>query len=154
MLLSLAVSDVGVGLIVQPFYITLLVKWAQENSPGCNTYRAFFLVGRLFSTASSFGVVAVSVGRFLAVHLHLRYQELVTHKRVVAVVISIWLMSAFLSLMTLWVPFDIRSLISVLLGAVGLILTTLAYIRIYLSCDSTRIRFRSCKYNKLHRLAN
>jgi len=83
--------------------------------------------------ASFFGVVAVSVDRFLAIHLHLRYQELVTHKRVVAVVILIWLMSAFLSLMTLWVSFDIRNLISALLGVVGLFLTMLVYIRIYLA---------------------
>jgi len=94
---------------------------------------AFFLVARLFSMASFFGVVAVSVDRFLAIHLHLRYQELVTHKRVVAVVILIWLMSTFLSLMTLWVSFDIRNLISALLGVVGLLLTMLVYIRIYLA---------------------
>ena len=133
LLLSLAVSDVGVGLSVQPFYISLLVTWAQETNPGCATYKAFFLVTRLFSMASFFGVVAVSVDRFLAIHLHLRYQELVTHKRVVAVVISIWVMSAFLSLMTLWVSFDIRNLISALLGVVGLFLTTVVYIRIYLA---------------------
>jgi len=133
LLLSLSVSDVGVGLSVQPFYISLLVNWAQENNPGCKTYKAFFLVTRLFSMASFFGVVAVSVDRFLAIHLHLRYQELVTHKRVVAVVILIWLMSAFLSLMTLWVSFDIRNLISALLGVVGLFLTMLVYIRIYLA---------------------
>jgi len=133
LLLSLAVSDVGVGLFVQPFYITLQVKWAQENSPGCNTYKAFFLVNRLFSMASFFGVVAVSVDRFLAIYLHLRYQELVTHKRVVAVVISIWVLGAFFSLMPLWVSFDIRNLLSVVLRVVGLILTTLVYIRIYLA---------------------
>ena len=133
LLLSLSVSDVYVGLSVQPFYISLLVNWAQENNPGCKAYKAFFLVIRLFSMASFFGVVAVSADRFLAIHLHLRYQELVTHKRVVAVVILIWLMSAFLSLMTLWVSFDIRNLISALLGVVGLLLTMLVYIRIYLA---------------------
>ncbi|KAL9956436.1 hypothetical protein ACROYT_G037911 [Oculina patagonica] len=47
-------------------------------------------MGNLFASASFFGVVAVSVDRSLAIHLHLRYQELVTHKRVVAVVILIW----------------------------------------------------------------
>ena len=133
LLLSLAVSDVGVGLLVQPFYASFFIKWLHENNPGCSTHSAFYFVGHIFSSASFFGVMAVSVDRFLAIHLHLRYQELVTHKCVVAVVILIWLMSAFLSLMTLWVSFDIRNLISALLGVVGLLLTMLVYIRIYLA---------------------
>ena len=41
LLLSLAVSDVGVGLLAQPFYISLLVRWIQTQDPGCNTYKAF-----------------------------------------------------------------------------------------------------------------
>ena len=41
-LLSLAVSDVGVGLVVQPFYSVLLVNWLQQqNDSGCNTIRIF-----------------------------------------------------------------------------------------------------------------
>ena len=89
LLLNIAVSDVGVGLLVQPFYTSILIKWLQQSDPGCNTYKVFHNIKSLFSLASFFGVVAVSVDRFLAIHLHLRYQELVTHKRVVAVVISI-----------------------------------------------------------------
>ena len=40
-----------------------------------------------------------SADRFLAIHLHLKYQELVTHKRVVAMLISTWVLSAIISLM-------------------------------------------------------
>ena len=48
----------------------------------------------IFTFASSFVLWALnSVDRFLAAHLHLRYQELMTHKRVVAAVISIWTLS-------------------------------------------------------------
>ncbi|XP_078347971.1 melanocyte-stimulating hormone receptor-like [Oculina patagonica] len=133
LLLSLAVSDVGVGLLVQPFYTALLAMWLQENDPGCNTYNVFSIIGNCLSAASFFGVVAVSVDRFLAIHLHLRYQELVTHKRVVAVVISIWVFSAFLSLLMVWVSFDVKSLIVFILGFVFVVVTTLIYIRIYLA---------------------
>ena len=133
LLLSLAVSDAGVGLVGQPFYTPLLVKWLQQNDPGCITYMVFNIITGVFALASFLGVVAVSVDRLLAIHLHLRYQELVTHKRVVAVVISIWVTSVFLSLMTLWASFDIRNLISVFLSVIGLLLTTLAYMRIYLA---------------------
>ena len=83
-LLSLAVSDVGVGLFAQPFYTSLLVRLLKRNHLGCNYYLVLNVSGYLFSIASFLGIVAVSVDRFLAVHLHLRYRELVTFKRVVA----------------------------------------------------------------------
>ena len=135
LLLSLAVSDVGVGLLVQPFYTSILIKWLQQSNPGCNTYKVFHSITYLFSLASFFGVVALSVDRFLAIHLiHLRYQELVTHRRVVSVVISIWVISAFLPLSaTFSVPLDIYSHIMTILGAACIILVTMVYIRIYLA---------------------
>ena len=133
LLLSLAVSDVGVGLLVQPFYTVLLIKWSQQMVPNCSTYITFFIIGYLFCIASFFGVAAVSIDRFLAIHLHLRYQELVTHKRVIVVVISIWLMSAFHPFLMFVIPLDIYSLIILIVGTVVLILTTMIYIRIYLA---------------------
>ena len=132
LLVSLAVSDVGVGLLGQPFYISLLVNGLQQENPDCNTYMVFDLMMGLFPIASFLGVVAVSVDRFLAIQFHLRYQELVTYKRVVAVVISVWLTSLSFSLITLWVPSDIKFIILCLGGAAGLLLTTVVYIKIYL----------------------
>ena len=137
LLLSLSVSDVGVGLFVQPLYLSLLVKWIQQIFPNCNTYKAFSIIGILFGTASFFNVLAVSVDRFLAIHLHLRYQELVTHKRVVAVVISIWVLSTFLSFTIMWTPSSNPTLFACIL-AVGLFLTTMVYIRIYLAARRHR----------------
>ena len=102
LLLSLACSDVAVGLFILPLSTFVLVKWLQLDNLNCNIYQVLNMSGYLFLTASFFGVVAVSVDRFLAVHLHLRYQELVTHRRVVVVVIGKWLCSAFFSLITFW----------------------------------------------------
>ena len=85
LLLSLAVSDLGVGLLAQPFYIVKIVN--PTHVAFCRTFKAIKLI---FTFASFLSVVAIGVDRFLAIRLHLRYQQLVTHKRVVAVVISIW----------------------------------------------------------------
>ena len=74
--MSLAVSDIGVGLLSQPFYTSLLVNFLQKNSLDCNTYMTFKVIGCVLLFASFLGVVATSVDRFLAIHLHLRYQEL------------------------------------------------------------------------------
>jgi len=133
LLLSLAVSDVGVGLLIEPFYISLLVKGLQQSPSGCSTNKAFEIIVVLFSTASFWGVVTISIDRFLALHFHLRYQELVTQKRAVAVVISIWLLSTFLSSMKLWLPPNTHSLFLCIGTVIGLLLTTLVYIRIYLT---------------------
>ena len=48
LLLNLAVSDIGVGVFVQPFYTSLLVKWLQQNNPGCQTYMVFVIITSSF----------------------------------------------------------------------------------------------------------
>ena len=131
-LLSLAVSDVGVGLLAQPLYIWLLVNRIKVKTPNCNTYKVFDMMTGLFPSASFFGVVAISVDRFLAIQFHLRYQELVTYKRVVVVVISIWKCSVSFSLISLWIPPFTKFIILSISGVSGIILTTMAYLKIYL----------------------
>ncbi|CAH3037182.1 unnamed protein product [Porites lobata] len=102
LLLSLAVSDLGVGLLVQPLYIASLVMLIKENTQTRTfeiTLNIFYQTGNFLTYASFIGVVALAADRFLALHFYLRYQELVTHKRVVTVVISIWIISAILMLL-------------------------------------------------------
>ena len=60
LLLSLAVSDLGVGLMVQPSYIASLVMEMEhktENNPAYNiTYKLYVFTVNLFGFASFFGV--------------------------------------------------------------------------------------------------
>ena len=131
-LLSLAVSDLGVGLLGEPYYVGTLVKWLQrDNSPDAAASTVFRFTLYLFSAASFLGVMALSGDRFLAVHLHLRYQELVTHKRVVAAVISIWVFSAFLSLVYLRVSRNISYIMFSIIGVVCLVFSAMFYFKIY-----------------------
>ena len=133
LLLHLAFSDVAVGLFAQPLYISLLVKWLQIETPSCDVYLMLSIYGYVFISTSFLGMVAVSMERFLAVHLHLRYQELVTHKRVVYMVISIWVYSTFVSSVTLWGLRSTRDAIGLASAAIGFILTFVLYIKIYLT---------------------
>ena len=128
LLLSLVVSDLGVGLLVQPLHVAILVMKIKQNtnSTAYDTVKEASLIqGRALVSASHFGVFALAVDRFLAIQLHLRYQELVTHKRVVAVVISIWVFSASISTLHVFM----RAVIIV----VGVITTGLLYCKIYAS---------------------
>ena len=77
-------------------------------------------------------MVALAADRFLAVHLYLRYQELVTHKRVVAVVISIWIISAIPMLLSIWIP-NAVGIFFVSVNSVCYLTTVFFYFKIYLA---------------------
>ena len=107
-----------------------------------------------FAMSSFLSVVAVSVDRFLAVHLHLRYQEVVTHKRIFAVAISIWLLSATVPLLTLLNLLDAQRLILSLFGIAGILLTTLIYIRIYFVVRRHKMQIQSLRVLQSEERAN
>ena len=134
LLISLVVSDLAVGLLAQPLNITYFVMLLQGNRQTRMfqiTWNLFFATGTFLALASFLGVVALATDRFLAVYLHLRYQELVIHKRVVAVVISIWIMSAILMLLFKWIPYNAVTIISVLVESVCYVTTAFFYFKIY-----------------------
>ena len=79
MLLSLFISDLGVGFLIQPLYVAYLTMEITKNSKNVNTdniiaywavVKAYAIPQRLFVFASFFGVFAIAVDRFLAIHLH------------------------------------------------------------------------------------
>ena len=95
LLLSLAVFDLDVGLLVQPMYVAILLMNIQQNTESIayvTVYKAFFIQKKILVLASHFGVISLTVDRFLAIHLQLRYQELVTHKRVVVSCVRLWIL--------------------------------------------------------------
>ncbi|XP_068742537.1 melanocyte-stimulating hormone receptor-like [Montipora capricornis] len=110
LLLSLAVSDLGVGILVHPLFITRLALESRLQAALRTSfptfYRVSFFVIYQLTFASFFGVLSLSLDRFLAIHLHLRYQELVTYQRVVTAVISVWVLSGLIPLIWL-IPIDI-----------------------------------------------
>ena len=133
LLLSLAVSDLGIGLLAQPLYVAFLVMEIKQNRNSTAYYtveKARLIHGITMIFASHFGVFALAVDRFLAIQLHLRYQELVTHKRVVAVVISVWVFSVSISILLHLFPFYIMKAV---IFVVCVITTGLLYCKIYAS---------------------
>ena len=142
LLLSLAVSDLAVGLLAHPVFAAHLIIQIQQNTSD-NAYGTVFTIFLVFQNdllacASFFSVVAITVDRFLAIHLHLRYQELVTHKRVIAVVISIWVISAFLSLvlpaaLLEWIPKRVPGIMFAARDAVCFITTGFLHYKIHAS---------------------
>ena len=122
------------GLLVQPLYVATLVMKIEQNSNNTAYYtinKAHAIPKKLLVLASHLGVFALTVDRFLAVHLHLRYQELVTYKRVIAVVSSVWVLSASITLLRqLYSAVDSHIMPAVIV-VVCIITTGLLYCKIY-----------------------
>ena len=123
MLCSLAVTDVLVGLVAQPVYIT------QQLTDDRLAYHVWRLLGSL-CLVSLLTITAIAVDRFLALHYHMRYATLVTESRVKYTLIMIGLISFFVSVSVVWnervYQLSVGSII-----AISLVISTLSYIRIY-----------------------
>ena len=82
-------------------FVTSLIMESKQNNGSSKAFDAiriaFLTPKNIFSFATLFLIIVLCAERFAAIHFYLRYQELVTHKRVVAVVVLIWAFSALIS---------------------------------------------------------
>ena len=152
LLLSLAVSDLGVGLLSEPFYIWLLVRWSRPSLSSCTVFNFLFFPVRLFAGTSYLTVVAISMERFLAIHLHLRYQEIVIHKRVVAVVMSIWIFCLLACSMHFYRP-RIVSVSFPFIAVACILATTFIYWKIYLVLRRHKDQIRALQPQEVQQAA-
>ena len=125
LLLSLAYSDLAVGLVAQPLWIVTLSR--EEDT------EVLWIIQSALANASFLGIMALNVDRFLAVHLHLRYRELVTYKRVLSLAILTWVFSALLSSIRRWITEDLSEFmnITIIVWSLCLIFLTVISCRLY-----------------------
>ena len=91
LLSCLACTDLGVGLITHPLFCISLM--APEHSRVCFFSPLLFLItASIFCGISSSTMAAISVDRLLALSLGLRYKQVVTMRRVKALVGTHWVL--------------------------------------------------------------
>ena len=130
----LAVTDLCVGLILQPLYVTYIIYSTKTMnvsdfssvSQGFGCTLAWTLCGVSVLTST-----AISVDRLLALLLGLRYRHVVTLRRVRVVIICFWLISA--SVGSIWIlREDITFTLASVFVTLSLITSTFCYTRIHL----------------------
>ena len=122
----LAVTDLGVGLIVQPFYATFLLSRLTKVSK--NVVNA---LSWIFCAVSLLTLAAISVDRLLALLLGLRYTQVVTLRRVRVVIICFWLIGTSLGSIRWWRK-DITFLLASTIMILSLLTSIFCYTRIHL----------------------
>lgn len=133
LLLNMAVADAGVGLISQPFNLALLITDIESHHLKYlpQIKKVYESTTSLLCVASFLSVTALAADRFLAVHLHLRYEELVTNKRVASAVIAVWTVSVTIALLRVWKEITAFAIVATFL-MICLIVIALFYCKLHL----------------------
>lgn len=128
LLCSLAFSDFSVGLIVQPSFA--LHKLVEHRLARCIVGLVYDLSSGHLSVASLLTMVLISLDKFMALHLKLRYRTVVTYKRYLIVVGIIWTMSIPWSASYLIRP-RLYFLLVLFIIPASFLITSIVFIKIY-----------------------
>ena len=103
LLRSLATTDLCVGIIVQPLYVTYFLSLVNERWNICrNAIAVVNLTGYTLGLVSLLTLTTISVDRLLALLLGLRYRQVVTFKRMCLTVTLSWVVCTIGSTLHLW----------------------------------------------------
>ena len=94
LLACLAVTDFLVGLLVQPLSVAADFKRIFGLGPFCMFDTVLGMVGIGVCLASVGHLMLISVERYISIKFPLRYDDIVTEKRLLACVVTVWLVSA------------------------------------------------------------
>ena len=131
LLCNLVLTDLGVGLVAEPQFVTFLVTKVKDYSGvSCFCLNAVGFVGSMLSCVSSLTMTAISVDRYIALFCHLKHREIVTTKRVCVVLTLIWSFAAFYASMCRISKKSYASIAFIGL-LVCILVISLAYIKIY-----------------------
>ena len=132
LLFGLALSDLCVGVVSEPLNVgfhALLFKNSSKIPP-CTLVNARTFVSTFLTLVTMLTVTAMSIDRYLAIRLHLRYEQVVTDKKTRKVILCIWLIGSVPSISMIFHP-----VISFFVGppiiAVCLVIISFAWIKIY-----------------------
>lgn len=133
LVLALASSDLAVGVIAQPALSAWrLSQIASDLRVSCVVGVLAENVGWLLAGVSLFIITAISCERFLALHLHLRYNNIVTRRRLAKVVLCFWFTWAIIIILRFFVVnMSILRIIAIIFLAITSLIMFVAYIMIY-----------------------
>jgi len=97
LLACLAVSDMLVGVIVQPSYVAFRLHENHEGFVPWALRMTYLTTFYLYHGVSFPTLNATSYERFIALTLHLRYKAQVTKRLVIVVAALIWILNTFLT---------------------------------------------------------
>ena len=140
---NLAITDLCVGIIVEPLYVTNWTSVVKERWDVCYySIRTAAFSGYTLCVVSALTLTAISVDRLLALLLGLRYRQVVTYRRTCITVTGFWILS-IVGASTLFLNRRITSWCLYIFSALCLVTTTFAYTKIFFTLRHNQIHVQN-----------
>jgi len=144
LLRNLAITDLCVGIIVQPVAATYWISEAMGRSNICRYASDFrYVTGVVLCAVSLMTMTSISVDRLLALLLGLRYRQVVTLKRTYITITILWVGSIVAGTM-----YFVNPLVTSWLGNLGILLciviSIISYSKIFLTLRYNHIQPQQC----------
>ena len=140
----LAVADLCVALISLPVHIMSLFQGISNINLIILSYARStnYLFSIMLCEVSIFTSTAISVDRFLALYLGLRYRVFVTLKRVRLVVILFWLSGILGGLIFIFLGSTIALTVAIVLSAISVCISICVYTKIFLMLRQRQLQIQ------------
>ena len=131
LLRSLALTDLFVGILLEPLFVTFLMSKEYKFWDLCYRINAIAIfIDQVSCLVSLLALTAISVDRLLALSLGMRYRQVVTFERVRLIVICFWIPNIGFAAVVFWSKRVMLYFILIVV-LLCLIVTTCCYIKIY-----------------------
>ncbi|XP_031565751.1 adenosine receptor A2b-like [Actinia tenebrosa] len=129
LLTSLAFSDLAVGLLGQPvFSATIFLYMNRKARMYCHIRMIAGSLMAVLSIAVLFTMLGISVDRYLAIRLKLKYKTLVTLRRIRFFLVGVWALTPVLMSLSYFISLGIMSFLGAITVAICLFVILYCYI--------------------------
>ena len=92
LLFGLALSDLCVACVAQPVFITLqFLVYNNDDLSSCALDKAVIFLNIFSSKVTLLTLTTISIDRYLAIYLHLRYRQIVTNRKIKLLLPALWM---------------------------------------------------------------
>ena len=132
LLFGLGLSDLCVGLVSEPLTVGFQAVLFNNSTKitSCTLMNTLSLICTFLTAVTLLTVTTMSIDRYLAIYLHLRYEQVVTEKRTRKVILCLWFISS-VPLVVMILDSMTSYLVLILTITVCLVIISFAWIKIY-----------------------
>ena len=140
---SLAFSDFGVGMVAQPLQVAAgIATLYGDLNLFCSVQPFYAAVAYYFCSVSFITMTAISIERYLALRLGMKYRLVVTVTKVALTLFLMWVCSVVWSISRMW-NIRINKISGLIIGLLSIVVTSSCYFKIYCTLRGFKARVSS-----------